>query len=327
MKIVICTDCFPHCAEMLRQYLPVDEVLPCPASEVRQGTKDADVIIPAMFRVDADVIAHTSACLIHQFGVGLEGVDIPAATRRGIYVANVPGTGTGNAFSVAEHTVFLMLALARRLPRAQENVQRCLLGSPLGTSLQGKTAGVVGVGSIGKELIKRLKGFEMRILGLKRHPAEELRKELGLEFLGGQGDLPFLLRESYFVILTLPVTAETRGLIGSQELASMRRTAFLINVGRGPLIDHEALVNALAQGQIAGAGLDVFWDEPTDPDDVLFRYHVIATPHIAGVTDTSYHDIARALAENVNRIRAGLPPLHCVNLQEVKKVRRQEKKH
>lgn len=285
------------------------------------------MIIPAMFRVDADLIAHTPARLIHQFGVGLEGVDIPAATQKGIYVANVPGTGTGNAFSVAEHTVFLMLALARRLPEAQENVQRRLLGSPLGTSLQGKTAGVVGVGSIGKELIKRLKGFGMRVLGLKRHPAEEIRKELGIEFLGGQNDLPFLLRESDFVILTLPVTAETRGLIGSKELAGMRRTAFLINVGRGPLIDHDALVHALARGQIAGAGLDVFWDEPADPDDILFRYNVIATPHIAGVTDTSYHDIARVLAENVNRARAGLPPLHCVNLQEAEKVRRQEKKH
>jgi phosphoglycerate dehydrogenase-like enzyme len=278
-----------------------------------------------MFRVDGNIIAQTSARLIHQFGVGLEGVDIAAATQRGIYVANVPGTGTGNAFSVAEHSVFLMLALARQLPRAQENVQRRLLGSPLGTSLQGKTAGVVGVGSIGKELSKRLKGFGMKVLGLKRHPAEEIRKELGLEFLGGHKDLPFLLRESDFVILTLPVTTETRGLIGGKELADMRRTAFLINVGRGPLIDHQALVNALAQEQIAGAGLDVFWDEPTDPEDVLLRYNVIATPHVAGVTDLSYHDIARTLAENVNRVRAGLPPLHCVNIEEAEKVRRREK--
>ncbi len=322
MKVVICTDCFPHCAETLQQYLPADEILSCPGPEVQQGTKDADVIIPAMYRVDAGIITHTSARLIHQFGVGLEGVDIPTASQRGIYVANVPGIGTGNAFSVAEHAIFLMLALARWLPQAQKNVQRRLFGSPLGTSLQGKTAGVVGVGSIGKELIKRLKGFKMRILGIKHHPAEEIRRELGIEFLGGQENLPFLLQESDFIILALPITTETRGIISSKELARMRRNAFLINVGRGPLIDYEALVNVLAQEQIAGAGLDVFWDEPTDPNDILFRHNVIATPHIAGVTDTSYHDITQVLAENVNRVRTGLSPLHCLNLQEVERVSR-----
>ena len=97
----------------------------------------------------------------------------------------------------------------------------------------------------------------------------------------------------------------------------MKNQAFLINVGRGPVIDHDALVEALKQKQIAGAGLDVFWDEPTDPSDPLFRYNVIATPHTAGVTDLSYNDIARGLAANVNRLRAGELLINCVNLEEV----------
>jgi phosphoglycerate dehydrogenase-like enzyme len=110
-------------------------------------------------------------------------------------------------------------------------------------------------------------------------------------------------------------------MMNADAFARMKQTAFLINVARGPVIDHAALVEALAQKQIAGAGLDVFWDEPTDPDDPLFQYNVIATPHTAGVTDLSYNDIARGLAANVNRIRTGQPPINCANLEEVQAIR------
>jgi phosphoglycerate dehydrogenase-like enzyme len=284
---------------------------------------DVDVLIPAMYRVDAEAIAHTSAKIIHQFGVGLEGVDIPAATRRGIYVANVPGhEGTGNAASVAEHAIFLMLALARKFPRALDNVRHRVFGSPMGLSLTGKTVAILGVGSIGTELARRLQGFQMRVFGIKQHSSETLRQQLSLDFLGGPQDLEKVLPEADFVVLALPVTAATRGIINATALARMKKSAFLINVGRGSVIDRDALIEALAQETIAGAGLDVFWDEPTDPDDPLFRYNVIATPHVAGVTDLSYDDIARGLAANVNRLRAGLPPINCVNLVEVEARRR-----
>jgi len=323
MNILICTPHFPHCAEMLRKHLPADNIRSCPADQVRTAAAEVDVLIPAMYRVDAEVIACASAKLIHQFGVGLEGVDIPAATRQGIYVANVPGhEGTGNAASVAEHAIFLILALARKFPRAVDNVQRRVFGSPLGLSLTGKTAAILGVGSIGTELAGRLRGFQMRVLGIKQHPSETLRQELGLEFLGGANDLERILAEADFVVSALPVTPATRGIINTAALARMKKSAFLINVGRGPVIDHDALVEALTQGTIAGAGLDVFWDEPTDPNDPLFQQNVIATPHIAGVTDLSYNDIARGLAANVNRVRAGLPPINCVNLAEVEALRR-----
>lgn len=308
---------------MLRKHLPDDRVYSCPADQVLTAVAGVDVIIPAMYRVDAAVIARTSAQLIHQFGVGLEGVDIPAATQRGVYVANVPGQeGTGNAASVAEHAIFLMLALARRFPQALENVRRRVFGAPLSTALTGKTVAIVGVGSIGRELATRLRGCQTRLLGIKAHPSDSLRQELGLDFLGGPHDLPKVLTAADFVVLALPVTPATRGLIDSAALAHLKKSAFLINVGRGPVVDHDALVEALAQKTIAGAGLDVFWDEPADPDDPLFRYNVIATPHIAGVTDLSYDDIARGVAANVNRLRAGLPPVNCVNLAEVEARRR-----
>jgi len=322
MHILICTTHFPHCAEILQQHLPDDTIRTCPADQVHRAAATVDVLIPAMFRVDAEVIAHTSARIIHQFGVGLEGVDIPAATRQGIYVANVPGhEGAGNAVSVAEHAVFLMLALARKFPRARANVRNRTFGAPLGAGLMGKTVAIVGVGSIGTELARHLQSFQMRLLGIKQHPTEVLRQELGLDFLGSPQNLGEVLGEADFVVLALPVTPMTRGIINASALALMKRSAFLINVGRGPVIDHEALVAALAQEIIAGAGLDVFWDEPTNPDDPLFRYNVIATPHTAGVTDLSYNDIARGLAANVNRLRAGLLPINCVNLVEVEALR------
>jgi phosphoglycerate dehydrogenase-like enzyme len=321
MNILICTTHFPHCAEVLRQHLPHDTIRSCPAEQVHTEAAHVDVLIPAMFRVDADVIANTSAKIIHQFGVGLEGVDIPAATRRGIYVANVPGhEGTGNAESVAEHTIFLMLALARRLPLAMENIKQRRFGAPLSTALQGKTVVILGVGSIGTEVAKRLQPFGVRLLGIKQHPSETLRQQFGFTFLGNLPDLPSVLAEADFVVLALPVTPATRGCIDTTALAQMKKTAFLINVGRGPVIDHDALVTALADNTIAGAGLDVFWDEPTDPTDPLFNYNVIATPHTAGVTDLSYNSIARGLAANVNRLRAGELPINCVNLEEIKHI-------
>ena len=234
-------------------------------------------------------------------------------------MANVPGhEGTGNAASVSEHAIFLMLALARKFPQAAENVRNGVFGSPMGKGLLGKTVAILGVGSIGTELASRLRHFDMRLLGLKQHPSEHVREEYGFEFLGGPHDLGHLLTAADFVVLALPVTPHTRGIINAQALASMKNTAYLINVGRGPVIDHDALVTALVNKDIAGAALDVFWDEPTDPADPLFQYNVIATPHTAGVTDLSYNDIARGLAANVNRLRAGEPPINCINLAEVR---------
>ena len=318
MKIVLCSTHFPHCSEVLRLHLPDDTIIACPVEEVLDATRDADVVVPTMHRVDAAIIRATAASMIHQFGVGLEGVDMPAATEQGIYVANVPGhEGTGNAASVSEHAIFLMLALARKFSQAAENVRNGVFGAPLGKGLLDKTVAIIGVGSIGTELANRLRHFGVRLIGLKQHPSEHVKEVFRFDFLGGPQDLSHVLAEADFVVLALPVTPQTRGVINAPALARMKNTAYLINVGRGPVIDHDALVAALAHKDIAGAALDVFWDEPTDPADPLFQHNVIATPHTAGVTDLSYNDIARGLAANVNRLRAGEPPINCVNLAEV----------
>lgn len=316
MKILVCTDGFPHAVEKLREYLPDDDIVSCAPSKVSDGAVDADVLVPAMFRIGSEIIDETSVRMIHQFGVGLEGVDIAAATEKGIYVGNVPSDESdSNAISVAEHAIFLILALARKYPAASRNlIQGRAWGTPIGIGLRGKTVTVVGLGNIGAALAERLRAFDMRVLGIRRNPEIPVDN---LDYLGGQDDLPKALAESDFVVLAVPVTSETKGMIGRKELEVIKDGAFLVNVARGPLIDYDALVQALESGRLAGAGLDVFWDEPVNPTDPLFQLNVIATPHVAGVTDTSYDEIARSLAENVNRLRKGLHPLNCVNLNEL----------
>ncbi len=139
---------------------------------------------------------------------------------------------------------------------------------------------------------------------------EKDRRALNLEWVGGPGDLKTLLARSDHVVLCLPVTAESNNLIDDNAFSSMKKEAFLINLSSGGLVNHDALEDALASGKIAGAGLDVFWEEPPDPDDPIFKYNVLATPHIANSTDVSMQGIVKAVAENIRRITTGRLPLY-----------------
>jgi len=200
--------------------------------------------------------------LIQQFGVGLEGVDIEAARELEIYVANVPGA---NAISVAEHVIFLMLALARKFNEASKRLREGKIGEPARNEIFGKTLGIIGLGRSGTELAKKAKALGVRVLAIKKNPNLELVREPGLEFLGEPGDLDFVLKNSDFVSIHVPLTNETRNLIGEREPKLMKKTAYLINVARGSIVNRKALYRALKEGWIAGAALDVFWEEPPKP--------------------------------------------------------------
>ena len=317
MRILICSEAFPAARPLLQARLPDDEVVTCPADALtavdraREVLAGVDVVIPTMARIDAAVMDAGSFRLIHQWGVGLEGVDLAAAHARGIAVANVPSGASGNAASVAELALLLILALLRRFPEAQRNVREGVLGAPLGDSLAGRTVCLVGLGQVGGALARRLQPFEARLLGVGRRPRGDHVAGLGLARYYPAGDLHAALAAADVVVLCLPVTEETRGLLDAAALARLRPSAYLVNVARGPLVDYAALREALAAGRLAGAGLDVFWHEPIAPDDPLLQYNVIATPHVAGVTDRSYAGIADALAANVERLRRGERLHHC----------------
>ena len=273
--------------------------------------KGYDVLIPTMSAVRHEHLVEADRLkLIQQCGSGLEGVDIPAARSLNIRVANVPTDISGNADSVAELGIYLMIGLSRNVRQMALSLANRQMGIPQGRALSGKTVGIMGLGGIGRALIKRLKPFDVRLIGMKRRDPEKAKEELGLDWTGTPADMELFLKKSDYVVLCLPLTSGSRHIIGRQAFMSMKPDAFLINLSRGGLVDRNALEDALASKRIAGAGLDVFWEEPVDPEDPIFRHNVLATPHIGGSTDESMKGIIKAVVENIKRQENGQEPLN-----------------
>ena len=315
MRICLCRRGISRILELLRAALPEDDVSECSPAEVADFARTAEVLVPLAAPVGERALASPRLLLVQQFGAGLDGVDVDSASKHGVYVANVPSGETANADSVAELAVLLILALARRLPEAQENVRAGRLGTPVGTTLKGTAVAIVGFGDIGRAVARRLRPFGVRILAVSRRGprGRETEADLHVPTSAFQAVLP----QADFVVVATPLGAETRGLVGAEAFASMKRGAFLVNVARGAVVDREALLEALASGRLAGAGLDVFWQEPPDPADPIFSHAVIATPHIGGATDLSLREISAAVAANVNRLRRGEAPRNCVNARSL----------
>ncbi len=319
MKILFPGGRWGDLTERLESKLPDCQIVHCPPDTILENISDASLIIPAMNRITAEIMdAGKTLKIIHQAGVGLEGVDIPAATERNIMVANVPSLGSGNAESVAEVAVLHMMLHTRRYHKSQEFLKDKKLGQPAGTTLYGKTIGIIGVGNIGKTLARRLKPFEVTLLGVELFATEELKQEYGFQWLD-KSDLGYLFENSDIVACTAGYTPDQKGLIDKSLFDRMKPGAYFINVARGGFVDRETLEYALKNDKVAGVGLDVFWEEPVDPDDPIFQMNVTATPHIGAATDTGYEGIATKLSENVRRLQNGEDILNCVNLEEIKK--------
>ncbi len=246
--------------------------------------------------------------VISRTGVGFDAIDVAAATRRGIAVCTTPGA---NHHSVADLALALILACARGLVRGDRWVRSGgWMPQPEGIELRGATVGVVGTGLIGREVVKRLSGFEPRILAYDVVQTPELVERFGVRYVS----LGELLAGSDFVTLHAPLLPETRGLIGVDALRTMKPSAFLVNTARGPLVDERALAEALAAGTIAGVGLDVFEEEPLPPSSPLRELeNVILLPHVAGVTGASRVAMSRMSVENAALVLRGETPLSCLN--------------
>jgi phosphoglycerate dehydrogenase-like enzyme len=245
---------------------------------------------------------------------GVDYVDVGYLSEKGLPLANTPGPFSGIA--LAEHALFLMLALAKNYHGSQRHVRSKVFYTPANDELEGKTLSVIGLGASGRELARRAAAMGMRVLAIdvvEIPPA--VRQECHVDFFANLDQLDRVLAESDYLSLHIPLTKATRHLIDRRALARMKPTAVLINVSRGPIVDEAALLEALQAGRLKGAGLDVFEREPLDPEHPLLRLeNVIATQHVAGTTTGTSKRRAQACAENVARIAQGLPALYQIPL-------------
>lgn len=290
----MCGADFPAVREFLARELPEAELVIIDHGTLPDFT--VDVLLPGGGVVSAELMDAARPRLIQQFGVGLQGVDAEAAAERGIEVRNIPAADTGNAGAVAELAIFHLLALLRQFPRAAASVAGRLVGEPIGATLEGKTVTVLGAGAIGARVLNLLDAFGASGLAVGRSetsdvaPPDRYFPSRRLDEALGSADA---------LVACVPLTGQTRGMVGAAQFAAMPPGGYLVNVGRGPVVDYQALLDSLRAGRLAGAGLDVMWTEPPDPADPLLAENVIVTPHIGGVTRESYAKMAAAFAASV----------------------------
>jgi D-3-phosphoglycerate dehydrogenase len=253
---------------------------PLASSEVAQLLPGIDGYIAGLDGIDASALkAADRLKVISRYGVGVDNVDLDAARDRGIIVTNTPGA---NSVSVAELALGLILALARQIPEAVEAVHQGKWPRYAGISLEGKTIGILGLGAIGKQLARRLFGFDCRILAFDPYADQAFASENHVELTSMEA----VIEQSDFISLHLPLLSETRNLVNEKFLSLMKMGSFLVNTSRGEVVDEVALFNALQSGHLRGAGLDAFAVEPPDPQNPLLKLtQVIATPHLGAQTD------------------------------------------
>jgi phosphoglycerate dehydrogenase-like enzyme len=310
MRIGLVGGGFPavrRCLEAALAELAIPELTDTELIDVPLGSPAAvDVLSPLGSTIDGGLIDACGARFVQQFGVGVSGVDLDAARARGVPVANVPGGDSGNATAVAELAVLLLLALLRRFDEARANVVEKAVGSPMGAMLSGRRVAVLGTGDIGVELASRLAAFGVHVVGIGRRDADAYPAAATVVGTYRRADdLPAALADCDDLVVACPLTEATRGVVAEEALAALRPGGHLVNVGRGPVVDHDALLAALRSGHLAGAGLDVTWTEPIDPHDELLAENVVVTPHVGGITEESYAGMARGFVANVGRFARG----------------------
>jgi len=255
------------------------------------------LIVRSATKVTAEVIEKAGQLrVIGRAGVGLDNVDLEASTKRGIIVMNVPA---GNTISAAEHTMSLLMAVARRIPQADTSLRsgKWERSKFVGTELFGKTLGVVGLGKIGSEVTKRARAFGMRVIAYDPFLSAEHAQQLEVHPV----PLAQVFAESDFISVHTPLTTQTHHLIGEKEFSSMKKSAYIINCARGGIIDETALHQALTKGTIAGAALDVFEAEPVDPANPLLKLpQVVITPHLGASTEEAQLNVAIEIAKQVS---------------------------
>jgi D-3-phosphoglycerate dehydrogenase len=286
-------------------------------SQVVMAARNAHVILCDASPITRNVISPLSQLVgVVEYGIGYDNIDVNAATERGVVVCNVPDFMTAE---VADHAVALILALARKLhqisPSTRVGEWNWRKFRPI-NSLDGKTVGIVGFGNIGRQVADRMRSFRTQVIAYDPYVSHEMMERLGAKSMS----LDDLLKTSDIVSIHVPLTRETKQLIGKKELALMKDTAILVNTSRGSVIDQETLITSLRNGKIAAAGLDVLAKEPPISNDPVLRLeNVIVTPHIGWYSEQSSSRLQENAALEAERILAGKPPKHPINPQVLSK--------
>ncbi|MEO7804884.1 MAG: hydroxyacid dehydrogenase, partial [Actinomycetota bacterium] len=278
LKVLVAESLAEEGVEMLRGVATVDVKLDLSPQNLLDviGGYDA-VIVRSATKIDAEVIDNAPRLkVIGRAGTGFDNIDVDAATRKGILVVNAPES---NTLAAAEHTMALLLAMARNIPVANASLkagrwERSLF---VGVELHGKTLGVLGLGRIGTLVAQRAAAFGMRLLAYDPYVSRNRAAQLGIELVE---TVDQICQQSDFISVHLPKTSETKAMLGAQQFSLMRPGVRIVNVARGGLIDEVALADALQTGKVAGAALDVFDQEPPDPGPMFDNEAVVVTPHL-----------------------------------------------
>jgi len=254
------------------------------------------IAIRSASKITADVLkAATKLKVVGRAGIGVDNVDIPAATAAGVIVMNTP---FGNSITTAEHAISLMLALARELPAANASTQagKWEKNRFMGVEITGKVLGLIGAGNIGSIVADRAKGLKMRVIAYDPYLSAERAEDLGVEKV----TLDDLLARADFITLHVPMTPETKNILSAEAIAKTKKGVRIINCARGGLIDEKALKAALDSGQVAGAALDVFETEPAKENVLFGNEKVVATPHLGASTTEAQENVALQVAEQIS---------------------------
>ena len=308
MKVIIFRKAPERIKQLIIGQFPLQwQVAVLGIDEITTELIDADAIIPEGEPVDAVFLDRAKNLKLVQTGAGYDNVNIEECTLRKIYVANAAGV---NARAVAEHVLAFILCWCKNMARLDRVIKSGKWDFEyIGGELSGKIIGIVGMGNIGKEVARLAAAFDMKVLGYHRHPIDS---DLDFE----STDFETLLRRSDIVSVNVRLTSQTRHMIGQRQLELMKNDAFFVNTARGAVVDETALVEALRTGQIAGAGLDVFENEPLPENSPLRQFNnVILTPHMASEPDALYFHAKRFKfsAENIGRVSRGELPLNVLN--------------
>jgi D-3-phosphoglycerate dehydrogenase len=280
------------------------------ANSEEQGievVRDADVLVVGLQRITKKTLdAAKQLKVIGRCGVGLDNIDVKAAGARGIPVVYTPGA---NAQTVADLTLGLLLAMARKIPQADRMTRGGEWKRIMGNDVWGKTLGIFGLGQIGFNVARRAKGFDMNIIAYDLFENVPLAGELGIQYKSKAE----ILREADFITLHLPLNTETLGFIGEGDLKAMKKNALLVNTSRGGIVDEKALYVALKEGKIAGAALDVFEHEPPGKTPLVELDNFIGCPHIGGITTEAIGRIGMTVAQDIVSVLKGQTPKFLAN--------------